>query len=104
MLLSIAERILLLNVLPPAEGDLLFLRAIRTFRDALGFSEEEAAALKLVQNDLHVSWDPAQNPMKEIEIGPSVARYVSRSILKASALKEEHLDFYSRFIDEPPQL
>lgn len=100
MLLSVAERILFLNVLPLAEGDFLFLLAVRTFREALGFSEEEAAELNLKREPDKVSWNPEVNPMKEIEIGPVVAAYVSRSIQTASNLKEEHFEFYSRFVEK----
>src|SRR3954464_2908603 len=100
MLLSIPERILLLNVLPPAEGDFLFLRAVRTLRESLGFSEEEAADLKPKRDGERVTWDAAEAPMKEIALGPTMASYISKSILSAPALKEDHLDFYFRVVSE----
>jgi hypothetical protein len=99
MLLSIPERILLLDVLPLAEGDFLFLRAVRAFREDLGFSEEEAAEIHLTRQDNTITWDLEKNPMKEIPIGPLVAQYLSRSIKAAPKLHEEHLALYSRFVE-----
>lgn len=100
MLLSVAERILLLNVIPPAEGDFLFLKAVRTLRESLGFSEAEAAEVALSRTATTVKWDETKAPMKEIEIGPMVAAYVSKSIKASPHLKEEYLDVYSRFLVE----
>lgn len=100
MLLSVAERILLLNVIPPAEGDFLFLRAVRTFREALGFTEDEAAAIDLVRADGAVRWTTEKAAEKEIVVGPVVAAYISKSITSAPSLKEQYFEFYSRFVLE----
>lgn len=99
MRLTIPERILLLNVLPPAEGPYLFLRAVRALRESLGFSEDEAAEVGLSQSSGKVAWDPAKSSRtKEIEIGPNVMAYISQSIKAAPSLREEYLNFYSQFV------
>lgn len=105
MQLTVAERILLLNVLPPAEGPLMFLRAVRTFREALGFSDEEVVELNLrcerpTPQQQHWSWDEGKNPEKGIEVGALAAKYLSDCIQASDCLKEEHLDFYGRFLTE----
>lgn len=106
MRLNVAERILLLNVLPPAEGPLLFLRAVRAFRESLGFSEDESAAINLrceageqAQQTRWV-WDTDKNPEKNITVGPAVAKYLSGCILASGNLKEEYVEFYGRFVLE----
>ena len=98
MLFTVAERILLLNVVSPAEGDILFLRSIRTFRESLGFTDEEADAISLKQNGSKISWDVNKATDKEITFGPAVATHISNSIKAANGLREEHIDFYLRFV------
>ncbi len=105
LILSVAERILLLNVLPPAaEGPLLFLREVRTFRESLGFSEAEAIELSLRREPAGPEqalwkWNAENSITKDIPMGPVVAKYVSQSIMAAGNLKEEFLDFYARFLE-----
>lgn len=106
MELTVAERLLLFRVIPPAEGDFLFLRAVRALRESLALSPEEIAELSFEQRQVgdgvRYSWNPekAVGHVREIEIPAAVAPYISRSILAAKGLQEEHLDFYSRFVLE----
>lgn len=100
MLLSVGERLLLLNVIPPAEGPFIFLKVIRKLREDLGFSEEEVVDLELKKFPDRVVWNQNRNPMKEIEIGPIAAGYLSKSILAATSIREEHMEFYARFVQE----
>jgi hypothetical protein len=106
MELTVAERLLLFRVIPPAEGDFLFLRAVRALRESLALSPEEITELSFEQHQVgdgvRYSWNPekAAGHLREIEITPAVAPYISRSILAANGLQEDHLDFYSRFVIE----
>lgn len=100
MLLNVGERILLLNVIPPAEGTFVFLREVRELRESLGFTTAEAAEIGLKATSTSVTWDPGKNPVKEIRIGPMAADYISKSIVSAKDLREEHMEFYSRFVKE----
>ena len=56
MQLSVAERLLLLNVLPK-EGDILSLRIVLKLKEELSFSEAEHAALKFHQDGEGIHWD-----------------------------------------------
>ena len=100
MQLNVGERILLLNVIPPAEGPYRLLQAVRKLRQELGFTAEEKSDLGIVVTPDKVSWDPEKNPVKDIEIGMTVEEFISKSILSAPSLKEEHMEFYSRFVKE----
>lgn len=100
MLFNVGERILLLNVIPPAEGTFLFLREVRELRESLGFTAEEAAEIGLKAATDRVTWDSGKNSAKEIAVGSMVADYISKSIMLAKDLREEHMEFYLRFVQE----
>lgn len=105
MILTVKERIQLLNILP-AEGDILSLRLVRKLREALSFSEAEHAALKIEATPTQVKWDQeaATGADKEVEIGPKAHEIVAVELRKLSdqrKLNEQYLDLYDRF--NPPE-
>lgn len=103
MLLGVAERILLANILTPAEGDVLFLRGVRKLREALSFSEEEHVQFKIVRDGPAIRWDESVAAGKDIEIGPVATEYVKECLRRASAvgkLPEGLLGLYDTLIPE----
>ena len=103
MQLGVAERILLANILTPAEGDVLFLRGVRKLREALSFSEEEHALFKISRNGAAITWDEAAASEKDIEIGPVATEHVKRCLQAASSagrLPEGLLRVYDALIPE----
>ena len=49
MELKVAERLMLMSLLAPIEGDITALRLVRSLQGQLGFNEEETAALAFKQ-------------------------------------------------------
>jgi len=117
MKLNIAERVALLNILPP-EGNLVTLKIIRELQTALSFSEDEVKRFKIKSNlapgglGAFVTWDSDYTKeTKEVEIG-DVAKGIIVEQLKAlegqKRLRMEMLDLYEKFVvgkdsSAPPQ-
>jgi len=105
MEVSVTERIALMNVLPK-EGDITTLRILRDLQTGLGFSEEELEALKFVQAEGRVQWDPDGAEavgLKEIEAGRATRRLIARtlkSLEKAKKLPIAFIDLYERFVKD----
>ncbi len=109
MLLGVAERLVVLNLLP-AEGALTTLRITRELQAALSFTEEEHAALKFTTKnpqsgveDGNTYWSKAADISREINIGPK-ALEVIRSGIKAKDQRGQlllgQLEVVERFLDE----
>lgn len=100
MLLSVRDRIILLQVLP-RQGNVTNLRIIRDLEREMGFSEEETTALKLESSERGVKWDKSSEVDKEIAIGEVAAKLIHDAFVdldKRNALSLEHLDVYDKFV------
>ncbi len=104
MLLTPAERILLLNILPPAEGNALFLRSVRKMRKDISFSEEEIADWKIVNPAPGVfRWDESVSKPVEIEFSENATTYLHQCLVRASdegKLHEGILSVYDQLFPE----
>ncbi len=100
MLLSVFERVLLLNILP-REGDFKTLKILRKLKDDLGFSEDELKALQFKQEGTKVEWRQEADTPKEVPVG-EVAHGLIADILKKldeqKKLQMEHMDLYEKFV------
>jgi len=103
MLLTIKERLVLLNLLP-SEGDFTTLRIVRELREALSFSEAEHVEYGLtVSPEQVVAWrQECDSDEKEVELG-MVANSIIIERLKEldgrKKLTDAHLDVYDRFVN-----
>ena len=100
MLLSVRERIILLQVLP-RQGNVTNLRIIRDLEREMGFSEEETIALKLESSDKGVKWDKEAEVAREVAIGEIAAKPIHDAFVdldKRNLLSLEHLDVYDKFV------
>lgn len=104
MLLSPTERILLLNILPPAEGNAMYLRSARRLRAALAFSDQEIIDWKITNPSAGVfNWDVSASGQVEIELTPMAETYLINSLKAADAagrLHEGLLYLYDKFFPE----
>ena len=98
MLLSVHSRLLLLNMAAKAEGNLTTMRLVREFQQALGFSEEELAALKFETADGQIKWQQAVEP-KDIVVGPELKKAVAKWF-DPEKLTMEMLPLYEQFAEE----
>ena len=100
MKLSIKDRLVLLNTLPP-EGNFATLKIVHELKMALAPSEEEAKAIDLVQEAGQLRWNPTKDVEKDVPIG-KVARGVIETALKKldaeKKLTPDHLSLYERFV------
>ena len=99
MLLSVHDRLILLNLLPK-EGDLTTLRIVRDLGSSLGFSEEEHKTLSLKQTGGEISWNTEVDSGTEIEIGITASGLLlsaMQTLDKAEKLTLAHVDLYERF-------
>jgi hypothetical protein len=98
---TVLERLLLLNGILPAQGDVASIRILRRFREELSFSEQEQRDLRLRQEDNQTRWDNQNEPVKSIQFGPRIRELIVQGLKESSAKKqltEQHLDLYDRFI------
>lgn len=100
MILTITERVLLLDDILPARGDVLTMRVVHDLRMALSFSEEELAAAKFSRDGEVLSFDKSGVPDKDIEIGAAAHGVIVEALKKADADKRvtaDHLPLFEKF-------
>jgi hypothetical protein len=104
MELKVAERLMLMNLLAPIEGDITALRLVRSLQVNLGFNEEETATLEFNQETPgRVAWKQEADVPTEIEIGPAAKAIIATQLKKASATKSlslQQLDLYEKFVED----
>jgi hypothetical protein len=104
MLLSPTERIILLAILPPAEGNAFALRAVRRLRRDIAFSNEEIRAWKVCCPSAgNFTWDASIAHPVEIEIPEAAEGHLKDSLSAANdagKLHEGLMDVYDKFFPE----
>jgi hypothetical protein len=103
MQLSVVERILALSVLPES-GSLVTVRIVQDLKRALGFTEEEHAALKFQEvradgQPPRLTWQPSVGET-EIEIGVKAESIVRDALTKMDAegrITAEYLSLCDKF-------
>lgn len=100
MLLSLKERILLLNILP-AEGNIITLRIMQDLRRNLAPTEEEIKSVNLRTVDDKILWD---NDFEvEVPIGEKATDVIVDSLKKLNRenkLTVQHISLYERFVEK----
>ena len=99
MLLTIGERIHLLQNIPPAEGRFSAIRLVRKFREELSISPGEMERVEFREEDGMVRWNPALDTGKEIETGEFIDKLILKTLgqmEKNDKLKEEFIKLYER--------
>jgi len=99
MELTILERLLLLNVLPPS-GDLTTIRIVRKLRETLSFNEQELEEYQIrVGDDGQVKWRVTEDA-KAIELGAKAHDIAVKALEKLDAegaITEQHLSLFDKF-------
>lgn len=80
MLLKVSDRLTLLGLLPPMEGNIVLLRMVRELQAEASFTSEESEALGLRQ--VGPQWLWKENQDKEIEV-PELVKTALIASLKA---------------------
>jgi hypothetical protein len=103
MELKVAERLMLLTLLAPIEGDVTALRVVRSVQEKLGFTDEENTALNFQQEGGQIRWQTAADVPTEIEIGPAAKAIIANQLKKMNAAKRlslQQLDLYEKFVKD----
>jgi hypothetical protein len=103
MELKVAERLMLMNLLAPIEGDITTLRIVRSLQEKLGFNEEESETLAFVQEEKQVRWKSEADVPTEIEIGSGAKAIIATQLKKVNAQKGltmQQLGLYEKFVEE----
>jgi hypothetical protein len=101
MELAVAERLVLLNVLP-REGDLTTLRLVRDLLGELSFSEAEHVAFQITVEDGRATWNQAAEQKKDVEIGATAQKIIIKAFRDLEGARRLRLDFlplYERFVE-----
>ena len=100
------ERMMLLNLLKDAEGDVTMLRIVRDTQDKLGFSEEELEALDIRQEGTKMLWKGKADHPVEIDLGKKAHKLITEKLERLNAEKKltvPQLVLYDKFVeDEDP--
>lgn len=100
MLLSVADRIVLLDILP-AQGTFLTMKIVRQLRDNLHFSEEELAEFGLRQTATGYEWDTSRDV--EVPVGPKAHETIAEALKRLDAegkISDREFSLYERFVPE----
>jgi len=100
MLLSVQERLLLLEALAGVRGNLAELRILRELKEELSFGEEEHKELELRSVGDMMRWNPAKAKDKEIEVGDVARDIIVRRLKELNeqkVLTEAHLFVIEKF-------
>jgi len=101
MLLTIGERLHLLQNIPPAEGRMSAIRLVRKFREELSIHPDEMAGINFREEAGMVRWDPSLDEGKEIETGEFIDKLILKTLdqmekSEPPRLKEEFISLYER--------
>ncbi len=103
MILTVAERLVLLNSLP-ANGDLTTIRIVRKLREDLSFSEDEHKDLQFKTEETRVTWNPEAGTRikKEVPVGEKALDVIKQSLQdldRKKQLSEAHLPIWEKFVE-----
>ncbi len=103
MILTVAERLVLLNSLP-ANGDLTTIRIVRKLREDLSFSEEEHKDLQFKTEDNRMMWNAEAGVKieKEVAVGEKALDVIKESLKdldRKKQLSEAHLPVWEKFVE-----
>lgn len=102
---SVLERLLLLDGVLPAQGNIVTIRLVRKLREALSFSEAELQALNLRPNETGAgtAWERSADVPKGVDVGPKMRELIVSGLKRVSEngiLTDDHLGLCDRFLPE----
>ena len=105
MKLNVPERLVLLNVLAGAEGNVTTLRVVRDLQRLVGFDEDELRSIGFTQDGNTVRWNPEADAEREFLVSPATKAVVA-SVLKhleaQGTMTMQHLPVYEKFVEDAP--
>ena len=102
MILTVADRINLLGILP-TQGDFVTLQTTRNLQKELDFNAEEIDALKFEQQEGMIKWNAEFDPNKDCKIGERASDLIKSQLEKLDKEKklgQQHFNLYEKFVLE----
>lgn len=102
MMMSVGERLMLLQILP-LQGSIVTLRINRELSNKVALSEEELKLFDVKHEDKKISWNSSGNQEKEIVIGEKESDIIVDSLKKLDAeqrLVPQMMSLWDKFIDK----
>jgi len=103
MTFTVAERLLLLQILGRIEGNLVLVRQVRALQQAAGFSEQETAALEFHMEGSKYMWTEGAVAPIEVAIPPLVHAAIAKILdgeSTAGRLTVQQLPLCDKFLPE----
>lgn len=100
---GVAERLMLLSLLVPVEGDVTALRIVRDLQQELGFSDDEKVALKFETQGAATTWNITAERPKVVAIGPAAQEIIATQLKMANAARKltvAQLELYEKFVED----
>ena len=103
MLLTIKERILLIQSLPK-EGDIFTQRIVRDLRSTIGLSDDDWKNYDIVKSDDgRVQWNPIKDVGVEYSFGAKATELIVSALndlSKAKKVNDDYLSLFDKFLPE----
>ena len=105
VVLSILERLLILNLLP-GENDIITLRLVRKLKEQLGPTDEELVEMNMRYeqegNRTITKWDNNKAKDKEFELSEKavdIIRDALKNLDKTKKLTDNHISLYTKIVE-----
>ena len=102
MELTVSERLMLIQM-APEKADIWTLKMVQSFRDDLGFDEDEVEALGFKSEGGNVQWSGDAPQEKDIHVPESVQNLIAaglREMNEKAILTMEHVSLWDKFVGE----
>ena len=97
--LGVLERMMLIQVLAPVQGDITRLRQMREFRERLSFTDEEIKEFGIKPDGDNVSWENAK--AVRFDITPEFQQIIKAQLVKLNKMEQliqDHVPLYEMFV------
>jgi hypothetical protein len=109
MKLDVLDRVTLLGILPPSEGNYVTFKVLTNLKAELSFSEKEIKDYEIVQKPVEVNgkteerifWNNNKAKEKDIEIGEQANKIIQDALKKldeAGKINEQNASLYEKFM------
>lgn len=102
MQLNILDRLTLLNILAPVEGNVVTLRVVRDLQRELSFTDDEVRDFQIVQEGSQVRWTAESTDAREFEFNDTARKLIRDALQKISdegKLTLQSLDLAEKFLE-----
>ena len=97
--LGVLERMMLIQVLAPVQGDITRLRQMREFREKLSFTDEEIKEFGITPDGDNVSWSNAK--AVGFDITPEFQQIIKTQLVKLNRMEQlvqDQVPLYEMFV------